>query len=170
MLQKFLLTLRDYRIKASHEEIVKSLEGFWSEEHLFELEQCYRLYDFHNKMIMESVLKIEKILQQIIKSKNNGIMPNCNILSNLKMIFFSYIRDFVKKSIPHFFPNNIYFTEYYTYYGNIIKISYKIKLISKTKCAYTPILMINTILMHHNNKKIYIFAPRKLFYHDFFKK
>jgi len=69
-----LANLRDRRIKASHEEIVKSLEGFWSDEHLFELEQCYKLYEFHNKMIKESDLKIEKILKQIIKSKNNGIM------------------------------------------------------------------------------------------------
>jgi len=70
-----LADLRDRRIKASREEIVKSLEGFWSEEHLFELEQCYKLYVFHNKMIKESELKIEKILKQIVKSKNNGIMP-----------------------------------------------------------------------------------------------
>jgi len=45
-----LADLRDPRIKASREEIVKSLEGFFSEEHLFELEQCYKLYEFHNKM------------------------------------------------------------------------------------------------------------------------
>jgi transposase len=70
-----LADLRDRRIKASREEIVKSLEGFWSDEHLFELEQCYKLYEFHNKMIKESELKIEKILKQILKSKNNGIMP-----------------------------------------------------------------------------------------------
>jgi transposase len=70
-----LADLRDYRIKASREQIIKSLEGFWSEEHLFELEQCYKLYEFHNEMINETELKIEKILQEIIKSKNNGIMP-----------------------------------------------------------------------------------------------
>jgi len=70
-----LANLRDRRIKASHEEIVKSLEGFWADEHLFELEQCYMLYEFHNQMIKNSDLKIEKILQQIIKSKNNGIVP-----------------------------------------------------------------------------------------------
>jgi hypothetical protein len=29
--------LRDPRIKASQEEVIKSLEAFWSEEHLFEL-------------------------------------------------------------------------------------------------------------------------------------
>jgi transposase len=70
-----LADLRDGRIKASREEIIKSLEGFWTEEHLFELEQCYQLYKFHNKMIMDCELKIEKKLKEIIKSKNNGIMP-----------------------------------------------------------------------------------------------
>ena len=77
-----LADLRDRRIKTSREEIVKSLEGFWSDEHLFELEQCYKLYEFHNKMIKECDLKIEKILKEIIKSKNNGIMPRLGKLKH----------------------------------------------------------------------------------------
>jgi len=70
-----LADLRHPRIKASREEIIKSLEGFWSEEHLFELSQCYRLYEIHQGMIKECDKKIESILQEIIRSKNNGIMP-----------------------------------------------------------------------------------------------
>ena len=70
-----LANLCDRRIKASREEIIKSLEGFWSQEHLFELEQCYELYEVHNKMIKKCELKIENLLQEAIKSKNNGIMP-----------------------------------------------------------------------------------------------
>jgi len=70
-----LADLRDRRIKASREELIKSLEGFWHDEHLFELEQCYLLYEYHNKMIKACDLKIEKILKQTIRSKNNGIMP-----------------------------------------------------------------------------------------------
>jgi len=69
-----LADLRDGRIKAPREEIVKSLEGFWSEEHIFELSQCYSLYKFHNEMIRECDLKIEKHLQETIKSKNNGVI------------------------------------------------------------------------------------------------
>jgi len=64
-----LADLRDPRIKASREEIIKSLEGFWSKEHLFEPEQCYKLYDFHNKMLRECEGEIEKQLQEIIKLK-----------------------------------------------------------------------------------------------------
>jgi len=70
-----LADLCDYRVKASREEIVKSLEGFWSDEHLFELSQCYEMYKFHNKMIEKCELEIEKILQQDIQSKNGGVIP-----------------------------------------------------------------------------------------------
>ena len=70
-----LADLRDYRIKASREEIIKSLEGFFSEEHLFELSQCYKAYLFHNEMINECDLKIKTLLQEEIKLKHDGIMP-----------------------------------------------------------------------------------------------
>jgi transposase len=70
-----LADLRDYRIQASREEIIKSLEGFWLEEHIFELSQCYKLYNIHNETIKECDEKIGKILQEMIKSKNNGVMP-----------------------------------------------------------------------------------------------
>jgi hypothetical protein len=70
-----LADLCDVRVKASREEIIKSLEGFWTDEHLFELLQCYKMYRFHCKMIQECELEIEKILLQIIRSKNGGVVP-----------------------------------------------------------------------------------------------
>jgi len=75
-----LADLCDPKIKAPREEIIKSLEGFWAEEHLFELSQCYRLYEFHKEMINECDKKIETILQEAIQSKNNGLMPQLGIL------------------------------------------------------------------------------------------
>jgi transposase len=48
-----LADLRDWRIKASREDIIKSLEGHYSTEHLFELRQCYQLYCTHRQMIGE---------------------------------------------------------------------------------------------------------------------
>ena len=39
-----LTTLVDPRVKASKEDIIKSLTGMWLEEHLFELQQAYELY------------------------------------------------------------------------------------------------------------------------------
>ena len=55
-----LADLRDKRIKASREDIIKSLEGHWTTEHLFELSQCYQLYCTHQQMINECDNEIEK--------------------------------------------------------------------------------------------------------------
>jgi len=63
------------RIKASREEMVKSLEGFWSETHLFELRQCYKAFHFQNDMIEECDRELEKILMEMIAMKNEGIIP-----------------------------------------------------------------------------------------------
>lgn len=69
-----LADLRDRRIKASREEIIKSLEGYWTEEHLFELDQCYKMYCVHQEMIRECDIKIEKQLIDQLASKNEGLI------------------------------------------------------------------------------------------------
>ena len=101
-----LANLCDYRIKASREEIIKSLEGFWLDEHIFELSQCYKLYDFHNEMIKECDKKIEALLQEIIKSKNNGIMPQlgklkrkCSYKNDINVDITNYLRELNKVDI-----------------------------------------------------------------------
>jgi hypothetical protein len=71
-----LADLCDPRIKASRAEIVRSLQCFWREEHLFELEQCYKLYKYHSEMIAECDCKIEQLLQEAVKKKHNGLMPS----------------------------------------------------------------------------------------------
>jgi transposase len=71
-----LADMRDRRIKASREEIIKSLEGYWTTEHLFELRQCYNLYREHRNMIEECDKEIEKQLIEQIASKNEGVIPN----------------------------------------------------------------------------------------------
>jgi transposase len=70
-----LADMRDRRIKASREDIIKSLEGYWTTEHLFELRQCYKLYCEHRQMIEECEMEIEKQLIEQIASKNEGIIP-----------------------------------------------------------------------------------------------
>jgi len=70
-----LADLRDKRIKASREEIIKSLEGYWTTEHLFELRQCYQLYSTHQQMIDECDREIEKQLTIQIASQNQGVIP-----------------------------------------------------------------------------------------------
>ena len=72
---EILADLRDKRIKASREDIIKSLEGNWTVEHLFELEQCYELYTKHREMIRKCDSKIEKQLIEQIASKNEGVVP-----------------------------------------------------------------------------------------------
>jgi len=74
--QEVLADLRDRRIKASREDIIKSLEGHWTTEHLFELRQCYQLYCTHREMIDECDKEIEKQLIEQIASKNEGVIPD----------------------------------------------------------------------------------------------
>lgn len=67
-----LSELRDKRIKASREEIIKSLEGHWTTELLFELKQCYQLYEVHRQMIEACDQEIEKQLMDQIATINGG--------------------------------------------------------------------------------------------------
>jgi transposase len=50
---KKLAKLKDSRIQASDEDIIKSLEGIWREEHLFALKQAHETYQFHQKQLAE---------------------------------------------------------------------------------------------------------------------
>ncbi len=61
---QILSTLCDPRIKASKEEVIKSLQGIWNEEHLFMLEQALENYEFHQNQIKRCE---EKIKQQLLK-------------------------------------------------------------------------------------------------------
>jgi len=71
-----LADFRDKRIKASREEIIKSLQGHYTTEHLFELRQCYQLYCTHRQMIDECDREIEKQLIEQIASKNEGVITD----------------------------------------------------------------------------------------------
>ena len=73
---EILADLRDKRIKASKEEIIKSLEGYYTTEHLFELKQCYQLYCMHRQLIGECDIEIEKQLIEQIASKNGGVIAD----------------------------------------------------------------------------------------------
>ena len=57
-----LLFLKDPRIKASDEEILKSLNGIWKEEYLFMLEQAYEGYMFYQSQLRSCEKKIEEQL------------------------------------------------------------------------------------------------------------
>ena len=67
-----LLEFKDGRIKASDEEIKKSLKGIWKEEYLFMLEQAHKEYMFYQTQIGECDIKIENTLKEIAAKKNDG--------------------------------------------------------------------------------------------------
>ena len=58
---KKLSALADSRCKASKEEIEKSLQATWDEEHLFEMKQSDSLYQTYQQLIMECDTKINEI-------------------------------------------------------------------------------------------------------------
>jgi hypothetical protein len=64
----------DYRIKADHEEIKKSLKGNWRAEHLFLLEENYKLYEFVQERIISCGKEIEVHLQKMVALNNEGII------------------------------------------------------------------------------------------------
>jgi transposase len=57
-----LAKLRHARIVASEEEIVKSLQGSWREEHLFSLKQAVSLYDAYQGQILECDQRLAQVL------------------------------------------------------------------------------------------------------------
>lgn len=64
----------DGRIKASHEDILKSLKGNWRSEHLFLLEENYLLYKFIQESILRCEKEIELHLQKMVAVKTDGVI------------------------------------------------------------------------------------------------
>lgn len=60
-----LAALRDCRIKASEEEIAKSLHGNWREEHLFALRQAVALYDAYQARIADCDGQLAAMLSRL---------------------------------------------------------------------------------------------------------
>lgn len=61
-----LADLRDPRIKAPQDVIIKSLTGIWRPEYLFMLEQAHEEYQFYQKQIQDTEEKIrDQLLKQI---------------------------------------------------------------------------------------------------------
>lgn len=57
-----LAALKDYRVKASEEEIARSLEGNWQQDVLFELQQAVDAYDFCQGQIAECDQRLQQSL------------------------------------------------------------------------------------------------------------
>ena len=62
---EILASCCDSRIRAHKKEgIIKSLTGVWKEEHVFELEQSYSIYQFYHAKLKECDAKIEEHLRE----------------------------------------------------------------------------------------------------------
>jgi transposase len=60
-----LAQLRDWRIRASKETIMKSLVGDYREEHLFTLGQSLKSYRHYQQMIQEVDLRVKQMVQRL---------------------------------------------------------------------------------------------------------
>lgn len=67
--------LRDWRIKASEETIVKSLVGDYRAEHLFTLGQSLRSYRHYQQMIQEVDVQVKQMVQRLPSKVTNGQKP-----------------------------------------------------------------------------------------------
>jgi transposase len=73
-----LASLKDHRIKSSANEIARSLEGDYREEHLFALRQSLELYRFYHKLLDECDQKIQSHMQQFepkVEIKEKPLAP-----------------------------------------------------------------------------------------------
>jgi transposase len=69
-----LIKLKDPRIKASEEDIKKSLTGIWKEEYVFTLKQAYDEYMFYQSQIVDCEERIKgQLLNQVAKILDGDI-------------------------------------------------------------------------------------------------
>lgn len=64
-----LAPLCHWRVKASHEDVVKALTGDYREEHLFALKQAVEIYDIYQSKIFDCDQRIAEYVQNNYKSK-----------------------------------------------------------------------------------------------------
>jgi transposase len=75
----------DARVHPSKKEfIIKSLQGNWREEHLFELKQSYELYRFYQAKIWECDIEIQKIVSRYGVPENKNIANESQESGNKK--------------------------------------------------------------------------------------
>jgi len=58
-------------LKTKKEEVLKSLEGFYAEEHLFSLNHAFKTWEYYNSLIKECDAEVEKQLLLMTKDKES---------------------------------------------------------------------------------------------------
>lgn len=79
-----LAKLKDSRIKASDEDIRKSLVGVWKEEYLFMLQQAYEEYTFYQSQIADCDYKIQQLLLQQAAKVMDGDITGLDLKKKTK--------------------------------------------------------------------------------------
>jgi transposase len=67
--------MRDPRIRASEETIMKSLVGDYREEHLFALRQSLRSYRHYQELIQEVDVQVKQMMQRLPSKVADGEKP-----------------------------------------------------------------------------------------------
>ena len=70
-----LAKLRDWRVKASEEEVARSLEGNWREDMLFELRQSVDAYDFIQKQVAECDQRLQTLMAELPMREAPAAVP-----------------------------------------------------------------------------------------------
>jgi hypothetical protein len=70
-----LAKLRDWRIKASEEEVARSLEGNWREDMLFELRQSVDAYDFIQKQVAKCDQRLQTLMAELPMREAPAAVP-----------------------------------------------------------------------------------------------
>src|SRR3954454_8011329 len=84
-----LAALKHNRVRASREEIARSLEGNWREELLFVLEQSLELYDLYVRKIAVCDQRIERHLKMMASKREPGQQSDPAALPAAKQPHFS---------------------------------------------------------------------------------
>ncbi len=77
-----LAELRDWRIKASKETIINSLEGNWREEQIFNLKMAYEHYFFLQKQLSKCDAQSQSVLEIMAQSNSDQTSEKSKITTN----------------------------------------------------------------------------------------
>lgn len=97
----------DPRVKASKDELIKSLKGVWREENLFELKQAYELYHIFKEKIKDCDEQIEKTVRKLGKNahtkKDNNIKRKGNNKNSLSFNGTLYLKNILGIDVTKIF-------------------------------------------------------------------
>ncbi len=97
----------DPRVKASKDELIKSLKGVWREENLFELKQAYELYHIFKEKIKDCDEQIEKTVRKLGKNahtkKDNNIKRKGNNKNSLSFNGTLYLKNILGVDVTKIF-------------------------------------------------------------------